>query len=157
MKVKNLYYQHVKKKLGDERNTRFWEDWWVGSKPLKEAYPILYNVSFDHNISVAEAIENGWHKFSFRKKIDWRYGAKAGTVLSRPRTSGRWNKVGELGDILQRADLGTLETGEGGVEEGVQSTGGKEWEEIGRRNRAAGAPEPRGGQAGETVAPSLHR
>ena len=29
LKVKYLYYQHVKKKLGDGRNARFWEDWWV--------------------------------------------------------------------------------------------------------------------------------
>ena len=58
--VKKLYFQHVKKKLGDGVSTTFWEDWWVGSKPLKDAYPRLYNISFDHNISVAEAIQKGW-------------------------------------------------------------------------------------------------
>src|SRR4051812_17369206 len=52
MEVKKLYFQHVKKKTGDGNETRFWEDWWVGSRPLKDMYPRLYNISFDHNISV---------------------------------------------------------------------------------------------------------
>lgn len=33
--VDSHFYQHVKRKIGDDKNTRFWEDWWVGSKPLK--------------------------------------------------------------------------------------------------------------------------
>ena len=53
-------YQHVKKKLGNGKNTRFWEDLWVGEKPLKEAYPSLYFISNNHNISVFDAIEMGW-------------------------------------------------------------------------------------------------
>lgn len=67
--VDSHFYQHVKRKIGDDKNTRFWEDWWVGSKPLKEAYPSMYFTCFDHNISVAEAIEKGWHNFSFRKTL----------------------------------------------------------------------------------------
>ena len=63
------YFQHVKKKLGDENESRYWEDWWVGSKPLKDLYPRLYNISFDHNILVAEAINRGWQGFSFRRTL----------------------------------------------------------------------------------------
>lgn len=31
----------LQKEIGDEKNTRFWDDWWVHDKPLKEAYPGL--------------------------------------------------------------------------------------------------------------------
>lgn len=69
IQIKGIYYQHVKKKLGDGCNTRFWKDWWVGSKPLKDAYPILYNICFNHEISVAEVINMGWDRFTFRRDI----------------------------------------------------------------------------------------
>lgn len=41
----------------------------MGSKPLKEAYPSLYNISLDRGISVAEAIDIGWSDFTFRRTL----------------------------------------------------------------------------------------
>lgn len=69
LKVKHLFNQHVKKQLGHGRNTEFWEDWWVGSKQLKDAYPGLYNINFDHEISIAEAINKGWDNFTFIRTL----------------------------------------------------------------------------------------
>ena len=69
MEIKNIFYKFVKKKVGDGRNTRFWEDSWVDDKPLREAYPRLYDISFDHNITVEEAIQKGWHEFRFRRTL----------------------------------------------------------------------------------------
>ena len=53
----------------DGKNTRFWEDWWVGDKPLKDACPSLYFIRNDHGISVCDAIDKGWHSFSFRRSL----------------------------------------------------------------------------------------
>lgn len=39
----------------------------MGDKPLKDAYPSLYFTCFDHDLSAADAIEKGWHNFSFRR------------------------------------------------------------------------------------------
>ena len=69
LKIKEIFYRFVKKKVGDGRNTRFWEDTWVDDKPLKEAYPRLYDICFDHNITVEEAIQKGWHGFKFRRTL----------------------------------------------------------------------------------------
>lgn len=69
LKLKTYSINTLKKRLGDGKNTRFWEDWWVGSKPLKEAYPSLYFISNDHGISVSDAIDKGWSNFSFRRTL----------------------------------------------------------------------------------------
>lgn len=37
---------------------------------MKDVYPRLYNISFDHNISVAEAVNKRWQGFSFRRNLN---------------------------------------------------------------------------------------
>ena len=69
MKIRKYFYPHVKKRLGDGRNTRFWEDWWVGDKSLKEAYPSLFFISNDQGITVREAIDKDWGGFTFRRAL----------------------------------------------------------------------------------------
>jgi hypothetical protein len=69
MKIKEIFYRFVKKELGDGKNTRFWEDSWVDDKPLKEAYPRIYDICFDHNITVDDAIQKGWQGFKFRRTL----------------------------------------------------------------------------------------
>lgn len=39
--------------MGNGINTRFWEYWWIGSKPFAKSQWRLYNACFDKNISVA--------------------------------------------------------------------------------------------------------
>lgn len=69
LKIKDVFYQFCKKKLGDGQNTRFWGDIWVDDKPLKIAYSRLYFLCFDHNIAMAEAIQKGWEGFRFRRNL----------------------------------------------------------------------------------------
>jgi hypothetical protein len=58
MNVKDCFYQFCKKRIGNGKNTRFWEDWWVNDKPLKLSYPRLHNLCFDlKKCSVADIIE----------------------------------------------------------------------------------------------------
>lgn len=67
--MKNVFYRYAKKKLGDEKNTRFWEDVWIDDKALKDEYPRLYDLCFDHDITTAEAILKGWMGFKFRRTL----------------------------------------------------------------------------------------
>ncbi|XP_037427211.1 uncharacterized protein LOC119292489 [Triticum dicoccoides] len=67
-RVGNSHWECVTNKI-EKRNTRFWEDTWVDDKPLKEAYPRLYDICFDHNITVEEAIQKGWGGFKFRRTL----------------------------------------------------------------------------------------
>lgn len=59
LKIKDLFYPNCKKVIGEGKNTRIWKGRWVGDRPLKIAYPRLYLLSFDHNISAPEAIARG--------------------------------------------------------------------------------------------------
>ena len=59
----------MKKKPGEGKNIRFWEDTWVDDKPLKDAYPRLYDICFDHKKIVYEAIQKGWKGFKFRRTL----------------------------------------------------------------------------------------
>lgn len=75
--MKDIFYKFAKKKQGNGNNTRFLEDICVDDKALKDEYPRLYALSFDHNITVAEAIQLGWRGFKFRKLYManlWTYG-----------------------------------------------------------------------------------
>lgn len=73
LRVGDIVYQLCKKSLGDGRNTRFWEDWWVDDKSLKLPYARLYLLSFDHNISLwlnfAKAIQEGCGGVRFRRTL----------------------------------------------------------------------------------------
>lgn len=41
----------------------------AGRKTFEISYPRLYNLSFDHNTSIAEAINKGWNDFTFRRTL----------------------------------------------------------------------------------------
>jgi hypothetical protein len=55
--------------LGDGKGTRFWEDIWVDDHALKDDYPRLYSLCFDHNITVTQAIPKEWQGFRFRRTL----------------------------------------------------------------------------------------
>jgi hypothetical protein len=42
------------KKMGNEGNTIFWLDHWVGVAPLKEIFPRLFNISIQKNHTIQE-------------------------------------------------------------------------------------------------------
>src|SRR4051812_37762901 len=50
--IKNLFYTCCERLLGDGRKMRFWEDKWLGKKPLYLMFPRLYNLTFSQDITV---------------------------------------------------------------------------------------------------------
>ncbi|KAG8071941.1 hypothetical protein GUJ93_ZPchr0006g45670 [Zizania palustris] len=69
MKIKSAYMQFCYKKIGDGRNTLFWEDRWVGVKPLADQFPDLFNISLTKNISVARVFASNWSILKFRRDL----------------------------------------------------------------------------------------
>jgi hypothetical protein len=44
MNVKEEFFSRGSFKVGNGLDTRFWEDVWLGDKPLAQQYPSLYNI-----------------------------------------------------------------------------------------------------------------
>ena len=49
--------------------TRFWEDWWIGNKPLKLQYPTLYRIVRKKNQIVASVLGARPLIVSFRRSL----------------------------------------------------------------------------------------
>lgn len=60
-----LFLALCKLVIGNGRDVRFWEDWWIGDKAVKDNFPRLYNLCFDKNKSVADMLEKGLDSVSF--------------------------------------------------------------------------------------------
>ena len=78
--VKHLLYDNFWKHVGDGCNTRFWEDLWHDDKPLKVAYPRLFDLCFNKNMSVTKAFNLGLSNISFRRTL---YGDYLSMLVSR--------------------------------------------------------------------------
>jgi hypothetical protein len=44
MNVKGEFFSRLSFKVRNALDTRFWEDVWLGDKPLAQQYPSLYNI-----------------------------------------------------------------------------------------------------------------
>jgi hypothetical protein len=53
----------------DGTNVRFWDDNWVGDKPLKVQYPNLYNIVRDPHTTVSKVVATSALNISFRRVL----------------------------------------------------------------------------------------
>jgi hypothetical protein len=50
-------------------STRFWDDTWIGDKPLKDTYPTLYNIAQDRQATVSKVMSFRPLNISFRRSL----------------------------------------------------------------------------------------
>jgi len=55
--------------IKDENKMRFWDDTWVGDKPLKVKYSSLYNIVCDPHATVAKVMATTPLNISFRRGL----------------------------------------------------------------------------------------
>lgn len=55
--------------MGNGQNVGFWDNRWIGNKPLKGNFPRLYNMYFDKNKSVSEMLGKGLDVVQFRRTL----------------------------------------------------------------------------------------
>ena len=58
MRVKEDFFSRGSFRIGNGETTRFWEDTWLGKKPLKDQYPLLYNIVQHQNVSIHDVFHN---------------------------------------------------------------------------------------------------
>ena len=56
MSVKNEFFSLGSFHIGNGQSSRFWEDIWLGDRPLSAQYPILYNIVRNKNALVADVL-----------------------------------------------------------------------------------------------------
>lgn len=52
------------------RQTRFWQDCWLGDSPLKIQFHSLYQISANPDIEVAKVYEGGQWDIQFRRQLN---------------------------------------------------------------------------------------
>lgn len=55
--------------IKDGSSTRFWDDTWIGDRPLKVAYPSLYHITRDRHATVSKVMSASLLNISFRRSL----------------------------------------------------------------------------------------
>jgi hypothetical protein len=69
MKVKEDFFSRGNFKIGDGLSTRFWEDTWLGNKPLATQYPELYSIVNRKQVLVADVLSHTPINITFRRSL----------------------------------------------------------------------------------------
>jgi hypothetical protein len=56
MKAKDEFFARDEFIIGDGESVRFWEDTWLGNRPLAVQYPSLFNIVRHKNVPVASVL-----------------------------------------------------------------------------------------------------
>ena len=69
MNVKDYFWARGKFEVKNGEKVRFWEDCWIGQKPLMQQYPELYNITRKKNQTVASVFSSLPLNISFRRAL----------------------------------------------------------------------------------------
>nr|GEY93624.1 protein chromatin remodeling 4-like isoform X1 [Tanacetum cinerariifolium] len=62
------FLDHCKKRIGNDRDTCFWYDNWLGDKPLNDLFPRLFALELNKEVRVADKVQ-GVVSSSFRRPV----------------------------------------------------------------------------------------
>src|SRR5664279_197536 len=69
MRVKDDFFKRGYFSVGSGKDTRFWEDPWLGGTPLSLQYPILYNIVRRKNVTVFDVLSQNPPNVTFRRNL----------------------------------------------------------------------------------------
>jgi hypothetical protein len=69
MNVRDDFFNMGNFNIHDGRQTRFWEDSWLGITPLNQQYPNLYNIVRRRNATVADIFSSRPLNVSFHRNL----------------------------------------------------------------------------------------
>jgi hypothetical protein len=89
MKVKDEFFKRGSFIVNNDMSTRFWEDTWLGNRPLADQYPSLYSIIRNKNVTVATTLATTPLNIGFRRSL----------------TRGRWDRWIHLVERLMHIQL----------------------------------------------------
>jgi hypothetical protein len=69
MSVKDDFFRRGVMKVENGQNTRFWEDTWLGNRPLCDQYPSMYRIVNHTNVLVAHVMNELPLNIGFRRAL----------------------------------------------------------------------------------------
>jgi hypothetical protein len=69
MNQKETFFKYGSFRVDNGEGTRFWEDCWLGDRPLASQYPGLYAIVNHKNATVANTIKENGLDISFRRNL----------------------------------------------------------------------------------------
>jgi hypothetical protein len=67
--MKDEFFSRGSFNVGNGMDTRFWDDSWLGDKPLAQQYPSFYNIVQQKQVSVANVLSHNTLNISFRRTL----------------------------------------------------------------------------------------
>lgn len=64
------FWDKVESRIGDGRDTLFWEDEWLGNQSLKVRFPRLYHLSSNRGAKISDMGQ--WMEGAWRWEVRWR-------------------------------------------------------------------------------------
>jgi len=69
VEVKDHFFPRGKFLVKNGRQTRFWEEWWIGGEPLMNQFPELYRIARKKHQTVADVLSTHPLNISFRRAL----------------------------------------------------------------------------------------
>ena len=69
METIEYFFERGRFLVQNGNQTRFWEDWWLGQKPLMQQYPSLCNIVRKKNQAIAIVLSTTPQNVSFRRDL----------------------------------------------------------------------------------------
>jgi hypothetical protein len=76
LKCKDEFFERGLFKVGDVVQTRFWEDTWLGNKPLAVQHPSIYHIVHHKQVSIAHVLSHTPLNISFRQALTGNRGSR---------------------------------------------------------------------------------
>jgi hypothetical protein len=69
LSLRDIFYKYCKSFVGNDLNTSFWKNIWIGNMPLSDQFPVLFDLAYDKDISVNTVVASNFEALTFRRRI----------------------------------------------------------------------------------------
>jgi hypothetical protein len=69
LSLRDNFYKFCKSGVGNGLKTSFWKSIWIGNLPLSVQFPVLFDLSYDKDITVNDVMASNFEVLTFRRRI----------------------------------------------------------------------------------------
>jgi hypothetical protein len=69
LSLRDNFYKYCKTEVGNGLKTSFWKSNWMGNHPLSYQFPVLFDLTYDKDVSVNEVFSSNFESLTFRRRI----------------------------------------------------------------------------------------